>query len=78
MNLEQRIINTMAATFAVEASSLSTATRQHELPAWDSLGQLRLIMQLESEFGVSFSIDEIPELNSVERIATRLRAILKE
>ncbi len=78
MNLEQRIINTMGATFSVDPSTIHPLTKQNELAAWDSLGQLRLIMQLEAEFGVSFSIDEIPILNSVERITVSLRKKLHE
>ncbi|MDX9747718.1 MAG: acyl carrier protein [Paludibacter sp.] len=75
MEVEQRIIQIMASTFAVEASQITTTTSRSELKNWDSLGQLRLVMQLEAEFGISFSIDDIPELNSVEKIKTKINVL---
>lgn len=75
MEVEQRIIQIMASTFGVDASQINSTSRRSDLRNWDSLGQLRLVMQLEAEFGVSFSIDEIPELNSVEEIKTKLIAL---
>ncbi len=73
MQPEQQIIGIIARTFSVDASTLHSKSRQGDLKAWDSLGQLRLIMQLEAEFGISFPIDEIPELTSVEAIAASIR-----
>ncbi|OJX91737.1 MAG: hypothetical protein BGP01_02630 [Paludibacter sp. 47-17] len=74
MQLEQQLIELIARTFAVDASTLTNESMQEDLKAWDSLGQLRLIMQVEAEFGVSFPIDEIPTLTSVSKIAASIRA----
>jgi len=77
MQTEQKIIGIIARTFLVEASTLNSQTRQEELKAWDSLGQLRLLMQLEAEFGVSFTMDEIPTLTSISKIAESIRSKAK-
>ena len=77
MQTEQKIIGIIARTFSVEASTLNFQTRQEELKAWDSLGQLRLLMQLEAEFGVSFTMDEIPTLTSISKIAESIRSKAK-
>ncbi len=77
MQTEQKIIGIIARTFSVEASTLNSQTRQEELKAWDSLGQLRLLMQLEAEFGVSFTMDEIPTLTSISKIAESIRSKAK-
>jgi acyl carrier protein len=45
------------------------AARADSTASWDSLAHLRLLMAVEEEFDVSFSPDEITELDSVERIA---------
>lgn len=77
MHTEQQIIGIIARTFSVDASTLNSESRQEDLKAWDSLGQLRLIMQLESEFGVSFTIDEIPTLTSVSKITVSIQSKIK-
>jgi len=76
MDLEQRIIRIMASTFAVDESQINRTTNRSDLKNWDSLGQLRLVMQLEAEFGISFSIDEIPELSSVEKIKSMINELM--
>ncbi len=75
MDLEQRIIQIMASTFAVDESLINHTTNRSDLKNWDSLGQLRLVMHLEAEFGISFSIDEIPELSSVEKIKSMINKL---
>ena len=35
-----------------------------DVPEWDSLSHIKLIMSLESEFGIAISPDEIPGLYS--------------
>lgn len=74
MQLEKQLIALIARTFAVDAAILHSESGQEDLKAWDSLGHLRLIMQVEAEFGVAFSIDEIPTLTSISKIATSIRA----
>lgn len=36
-----------------------------DLPAWDSMNHLNLIVELEEQLGVSFSPEEIQKMNSV-------------
>lgn len=51
--------------------------RADNTPGWDSLAHLRLLMAVEEEYGVSFSPDEIAELDSVDRIVEALERILR-
>ena len=47
------------------------------LPGWDSLGHMRLIVELEEEFGVSFPtylLPEILDLNSIVRETLKLQS----
>ena len=41
---------------------------REELPAWDSLGHIRLIGALEEAFDVTFTIEDIETMTSVARI----------
>jgi acyl carrier protein len=74
METETKIIQTIAKVFSADPATLSASTSQHELKKWDSLGQLRLIMQLEADFNLTFTIDEIPHLTSVTKIAESIRS----
>jgi acyl carrier protein len=67
-NIIQRICCTIAAVMNVPATALSEATRQESVRGWDSLAHVQLVLGLESEFGVSFTIDQAVGLTSVRAI----------
>jgi acyl carrier protein len=50
----------------------STSLSRDDLPAWDSLGHIRLVSSVEEEFGVELSIEEIESLTSVGRLVSLL------
>ena len=49
----------MAEVFEVDAASIDDAAAMGELPGWDSGNHVVLVMALEEELGVAFSVDEI-------------------
>lgn len=77
MELEQELKNIFSQTFNVSSEKISLKTRQIDLNEWDSLGQLRLIMEVEAVFNVSFMIDEIATLDSFEKILNNIQVKLK-
>lgn len=77
MELEQELKNIFSQTFNVSPEKVSLKTRQIDLNEWDSLGQLRLIMEVEAVFNVSFMIDEIAKLDSFEKILNNIQVKLK-
>jgi len=50
----------------------AAAARADATPTWDSLAHLRLLMAIEEEYGVTFTPEEIADLDSVERIREAL------
>ena len=68
MILDKRLIETVSRTFDLDPSQISAQTAPNNTPAWDSVGHLNLILELEEVFQIRFSSDEIPEVNSVERL----------
>jgi acyl carrier protein len=48
------------------------ALRREDLADWDSLGHIRLVSGVEAAFDVSFTIDEIESLTSVESFVVLL------
>jgi acyl carrier protein len=39
-----------------------------DIPDWDSINHLNLIIELEDAFNITFSVDEIQDMNSFEKI----------
>lgn len=52
--------------FSVDAEQAKTLKFQ-EIPAWDSVGHMGLIAQLEEQFGIMMEPDDIVDLNSFEK-----------
>lgn len=73
MELEKQLRKLFSETFNVPEEKITRSTRPSNLAEWDSLGQLRLFMNMESEFQISFHIDEIKDLNSFEMVLNRLQ-----
>jgi len=72
MELENKLKKLFSETFNVAEEKITPETQPANLAEWDSLGQLRLFMNMESEFQISFQIDEIKELYSFEMLLKRI------
>lgn len=70
--LNPRLINIAAGVLDVPETSLTAETGVGDLDAWDSLGHLRLMMELEHEFNIHFSTEQIRMLISLARIQNAL------
>jgi acyl carrier protein len=55
-----------AEVFGVERGALSGGTARGEIPQWDSVNHLRLVMEAERRFGVSYPIETVPALERVD------------
>lgn len=62
----------MATTFGVDESELPHDVQQGSFARWTSLYHMTLLMALEEHFGVSFSMEEMPEMTSIPRIVAVL------
>jgi len=51
-----------------EVQRIETDTTAADLDKWDSLGHLKLIMELEKCFGIEFDDDQVVGLASIETI----------
>jgi len=68
MTMFEKLQQTIGATLKVPAERITATTRDQDLPSWDSLGQVNLIMALEQEFGVTIEVEDFGSLNSVPAI----------
>ncbi len=64
----------VARAFGVAPHQITGQTSNQNLPEWDSLGHITLIVELESTYGVSLSPDETLQITSVAAIKTLLAA----
>ncbi len=47
---------------------LKLESKFEEVPEWDSLGHMRIIQELEEQLNIEFDIDEIVDVDTVEKI----------
>jgi len=75
--IDDRVRKTIIRTFNVAPEDQSRELRMGILPGWDSLGHMRLVVELEDEFGVSFPtylLPEILDLDSIVRETLKLQS----
>ncbi len=71
-DIEARVRELMAQVLDLPAAEIGPELSTSTSSAWTSLNHLMLISQLESEFGVVFSNQEIRELTSFSAILETL------
>ena len=72
---EERLRRAVVAGLRISDARYRPDLKLGDLDEWDSLGHLELVAQIESEFGVSLSLDDIPKLGSLDAIREHLRAL---
>lgn len=55
-----------AEVFGVDRRELSGNTKRGEIAAWDSVNHLRLVMEAERRFGVSYPLEAVPGLVCID------------
>ncbi|HEY5671859.1 MAG TPA: acyl carrier protein [Anaerolineales bacterium] len=71
--LTMSVCNLLASALQVPADSVSAELSFGDLPEWDSMGHMEVMMQLEEHFGVEVSADTIAALTSVPAICSYLK-----
>lgn len=68
------LILAVAELFQIDPSGLTEESGAGAIKGWDSLGQIRLMYELEERFALEFDIMEIPALKSIGLIRAMLRS----
>ncbi len=66
MALEERILKVLKETF--ELYTVDSTCNQESCEKWDSMGQLNLAVELETEFNITLEPEEIGAMKSFEDI----------
>ena len=62
MNFEE--LKSIVSKVFTEEKKLELEMKKSEIPSWDSIGHLNLILEIEEELGISFTKEEIEHIDS--------------
>ena len=68
MKLENKILDIINNNLKIKEKITNINTQINIIPEWDSLGNVRIIMELESIFNISILFSEIDDLKTIEDI----------
>jgi acyl carrier protein len=74
MNLERQVQHLIATTLKVPMERVGPGAASDNLPAWDSVGQVNVIMALEQTFDIYIEPEEFGRFTSVKAILEYLDA----
>ena len=69
--MEEKVLEILKNVFGLE--TVDKDCSQDNCDRWDSMGQLNLVVELESEFNVSLEPEEIGEMKSYEDVIKILK-----
>ena len=72
--MEEKVLEILKNVF--ELDTVDTTCSQQTCEKWDSMGQLNLVVELETEFDVSLEPEEIGDMKSFDDIIRILKAKL--
>ena len=72
-DLTSRVCGLLSEALQVPTKAVSADLSFGDLPQWDSMGHMEVMVQLEERFGVEISADTIAALTSVEAICAYLK-----
>jgi len=76
-DLGQLVRDVIAKTFKLSSEDSRGELRMGSVPGWDSLGHMRLVVELEQELGVNFPtylLAELIEVDSIVRETLKLQS----
>ena len=65
MKTENDFLNFVAGILEVPRESISLETAYESIPEWDSVMQLRLTLEIGTEYNVEIPVDEIADIKTL-------------
>ena len=72
---ESDFLEFAAGVFEVPADTVSLDTCYNSIPAWDSVMQLRLVVEIESTYGIEIPIDKVFELKTLAQFYDLVKGV---
>lgn len=76
MDTLEKVIEIVAATCDVEKSEVNENSMVGDFPAWDSVGHLSILSNVEEAFDINFEPEEMMEMEDVKDIAEAVNSKL--
>ena len=76
MDIEKRVKEILEVLFEHKISNPDEVTMDNE-ELWDSLKHLELIVMIEEEFDVKIPQNDVPDLNSMNLIVSKIKELRK-
>jgi acyl carrier protein len=73
IEMTEQVRNLIAGALQVPAETVTPELSFGDLPQWDSMGHMEVMMQLEERYGMEVSADTIATLTSVPAICDYLK-----
>lgn len=61
-----------------ENLAIGESTRAQDVPSWDSLNHVRLLVHIEREYGVNFPVDAVERLQNVGELIVLVNRLMEE
>jgi acyl carrier protein len=73
MSVFEQLRLAIATTLKVPPGVITETTQGKDVPAWDSLGHINLMMTLEQTFDIALEVEDFEKLNSVPAMIEYLK-----
>jgi len=73
--IKEQIKKIMTEVFEIESSLVNDKISQKNTDQWDSLNHLNLIVEIEEEFDISFTPEQIGSMTSLEIILDEIKKL---
>jgi len=74
-SMEEKLREILAKVLMVDRTKINDRMSRKDVEEWDSMAHLMLVSEIESEFGVMMSDDDITEIKTVGDIKRVLRKL---
>jgi acyl carrier protein len=73
MSIDDRLKVIVCETLKIDPSRYSDTLAAGDIPEWDSLGHVNLLMGVEKSFNISFDVGDAIDIESVEDLIEMVR-----
>lgn len=74
--MKEKIISIIARILDVDIETVESDTAIGDLPEWDSFHHIQIIAELEKEFGIKYTTEDLAEIEDVSDLISLTKEII--